>query len=433
MTISSSLNAGVSGLNANATRLATISDNIANSATNGYKRNTVDFHAMVVGSERPSGYTAGGVRAATVRLIDQPGALTGTDNATDLAIDGRGFLPVAKPDAITATGAPRTMALMTTGAFRLDADGWLKTTADQVLLGWQALADGTIPVHPRDSISGLTPIRIDTSALAANPTTAAGINVNLPAMATRAGQAGDPLAMSMEYFTPLGASETLHFTFTPTIPAGGASNEWTLTIDDSASGVQIGEYRLEFDTAPATAGHLLDVTTLAGDLYDPATGQIELTLPGGPINLDIGRIGIPGGLSQLAADFVPSPPSRNGSPAAAFVGLEVDGQGNLLGVYDQGFTRVLYRIPVVDVPNPNGLTAVGEQAYQVSLGSGDFYMWNAGDGPVGTIAGYAREESATDVAQELTQLIQTQRAYSSNAKVIQTVDEMLQETTNLKR
>ncbi len=51
----------------------------------------------------------------------------------------------------------------------------------------------------------------------------------------------------------------------------------------------------------------------------------------------------------------------------------------------------------------------------------------------GAIVGYAREGSATDVAAELTALIQTQRAYSSNAKVIQTVDEMLQETTNIKR
>ena len=58
---------------------------------------------------------------------------------------------------------------------------------------------------------------------------------------------------------------------------------------------------------------------------------------------------------------------------------------------------------------------------------------NAGDGPTGEIIGFAREESTTDVAGELTQLIQTQRAYSSNAKVIQTVDEMLQETTNIKR
>jgi len=62
-----------------------------------------------------------------------------------------------------------------------------------------------------------------------------------------------------------------------------------------------------------------------------------------------------------------------------------------------------------------------------------YFLWDAGQGPTGDVVGYAREESATDVAGELTAMIQTQRAYSSNAKVIQTVDEMLQETTNIKR
>ena len=61
------------------------------------------------------------------------------------------------------------------------------------------------------------------------------------------------------------------------------------------------------------------------------------------------------------------------------------------------------------------------------------FLWDAGSGPTGAIEGFAREQSTTDIAHELTQLIQTQRAYSSNAKIIQTVDEMLQETTNLKR
>ena len=69
----------------------------------------------------------------------------------------------------------------------------------------------------------------------------------------------------------------------------------------------------------------------------------------------------------------------------------------------------------------------------ISTNSGSFYLWDAGDGPTGTVAGFAREGSTTDMAAELTNLIQTQRAYSSNAKVIQTVDEMLQETTNIKR
>mgnify|MGYP003632234655 CR=1 FL=1 len=77
--------------------------------------------------------------------------------------------------------------------------------------------------------------------------------------------------------------------------------------------------------------------------------------------------------------------------------------------------------------------AVEGQAFKTSPDSGGFFLWDAGDGPTGAIAGYAREASTTDIAQELTHLITTQRAYSSNAKIIQTVDEMLQETTNIKR
>jgi flagellar hook protein FlgE len=60
MTISSSLNAGVSGLSANASRLATISDNIANSATYGYKRAQTDFQSMVMTGDSNSAYVAGG-------------------------------------------------------------------------------------------------------------------------------------------------------------------------------------------------------------------------------------------------------------------------------------------------------------------------------------------------------------------------------------
>ncbi|WP_010442490.1 flagellar basal body protein, partial [Ruegeria conchae] len=70
MTISSSLNAGVAALKANANRLATISDNIANSSTFGYKRVEIDFHSMVTSGQGGS-YSAGGVRTTSQRLIDQ--------------------------------------------------------------------------------------------------------------------------------------------------------------------------------------------------------------------------------------------------------------------------------------------------------------------------------------------------------------------------
>jgi flagellar hook protein FlgE len=206
-----------------------------------------------------------------------------------------------------------------------------------------------------------------------------------------------------------------------------------MTITDSATGAEVGSYRLQFSTAPGSGGTLASVTAISGPAYDPASGTVPITLAGNAIRLDLGRPGQADGMTQLSSAFAPVSVSKNGSPVATLTGVEIDERGNLLAMYDQGFTRRLYQIPVVDVPNPNGLIALSDQSYQISPASGAFYLWTAGEGPVGHTIGFSREESATDVAAELTQLIQTQRAYSSNAKVIQTVDEMLQETTNIKR
>ncbi len=433
MTISSSLNAGVAGLNANATRLATISDNIANAATYGYKRAEADFFSVVINGGAQSTYSAGGVRATTGRLIDERGSLVGSSNPTDVAVDGRGFLPVTTLDDIAAGGTP-AVSLVTTGSFRADEAGVLRTATGQVLMGWPAAADGSVPSMPRDSMAGLQPIRIATNEFVANPTTQIRLGVNLPATATAAGAAGDPIDLAVEYYGNLGTSESLDVTFTPTVPATGASNAWTMTIRDSASGgAVVGEYALTFDATMGMGGALASVTTVSGPAWDPATGRVALATGGGTIDLDIG---LPGGgapMTQLSDRFAPTAISRNGSPVAMLTGVEFDSAGNLYAIYDQGFSRRIYQVPVIDVPNPNGLISLADQAYRVSPASGPFFLWDAGDGPAGTTVGYSREESATDVASELTQLIQTQRAYSSNAKVIQTVDEMLQETTNIKR
>ena len=166
MTISSSLNAGVSGLASNASRLATISDNIANSATNGYKRATTEFHSMVINASRGT-YTAGGVRVPTMRLIDQAGALKPTNNPTDLAVRGRGFLPVTQESSLISATSDYPMLLTTTGSFRTDANGILKTSTGLVLLGWPASPDGTVPPFPRDTQAGLVPVQILTNQFAA--------------------------------------------------------------------------------------------------------------------------------------------------------------------------------------------------------------------------------------------------------------------------
>jgi flagellar hook protein FlgE len=436
MTISSSLNAGVSGLNASASQLAAISDNIANSSTYGYKRAQTDFYSIVIHGESGTSYTAGGVRSSTMRLIDERGPLISTSNPTDLAIDGRGFLPVTSIGALGGQDSSYPISLVTTGSFRPDADGVLRTDSGQVLMGWPADVDGNIPDYPRDSMNSLQPVVINANDYVANPTDAMTLGVNLPATSTQAGADGAPFPLSVEYFGNLGTSESLDYSFTPVVPAAGApaTNTWTMSVTDSASGnAVIGTYTLTFDGSQQNGGTLASVTTVSGAPYDPTTGQIPLTVGGGTINLNIGIPGQNGGMTQLSDSFAPVSITKNGSPVASLTSVDVDEKGMVHAVYDQGFTKVIYQLPVVDVPNPNGLIAQDNQAYQLSPDSGPFYLWNAGDGPTGSMVGYAQEESSVDLAAELTQLITTQRSYDSNAKVIQTVDEMLQETVNLKR
>lgn len=434
MTISSSLNAGVAGLAANASRLATIADNIANSSTYGYKRAEADFSSLVISSGSGT-YAAGGVRVTTQRLIDQPGALATTANATDLAVRGRGFLPVTTESSLSSATGEYPLFLATTGSFRTDQDGYLVTNNDVVLMGWPADPDGTIPTFPRDTGDGLEPVQINVNQFTSEPTTQISLGVNLPATETEFGAAGDPLELSVEYFDNLGTSQSINITFTPTVPGvAGASNTWTMELSDSASGgTTIGEYTVVFDDTRGGGGTIASVSTVSGGAYDGATGALTVNVAGGPIDINIGAIGTGTGFTQLSDSFAPTSISKDGSPVGNLISVEVDANGFVRASFDIGITRTIYQIPLIDLPNPNGLIVEDNQIYSTSNESGTFFLWDAADGPTGDIVGFALEESATDVAGELTQLIQTQRAYSSNAKVIQTVDEMLQETTNIKR
>ena len=435
MTISSSLSAGVAGLNAHATKLATISDNIANSSTFGYKRATADFQNLVIGGLAGAGtYSAGGVRTTTQRLIDEHGPLISTSNPMDIAISGRGMLPVTQEVYREANPGERPMMMTTTGSFRTESEGVLKTETGLVLLGWPADADGNVATYPRDTGVGLEPVVINANQTAGDPTTTMKLGVNLPAVETEAGSAGATRPLSVEYFGNLGTSETLDFSFTPVVPASGSSNQWTMVITDSASGgATVGEYTLTFDDSRTDGGSLASVAIVSGGAYNATNGTLDLTVAGGPLSLTIGKIGDPNGLTQLSDSFAPVAITKNGSPVGNLTAVQIDEHGYIKATYDTGFIRTIYQVPLVDVPNPNGLISISNQAYQVSPDSGSFFMWDAGDGPTGEVVGFAREGSTTDVAGELTSLIQTQRAYSSNAKVIQTVDEMLQETTNIKR
>lgn len=434
MGISSSLNAGVAGLAVNAVKLATISDNIANSQTVGYKRADAQFADLVL-QQQSGAYSAGGVRAYTFRDAGAQGALITTANSTDISISGRGLLPVTDAAGAAAAAADRELLLTSTGSFFTDEFGQLRTQSGLFLLGWPTDSSGAIGSPARDSGSGLEPVRINLNQFSASPTTQVRLGLNLPASDTVAGASGDPYILPIEYFDNLGRRQTLTLNFTPSVPATGASNQWNVSIIDNAGNptTPIGVFDVTFDDTPSSGGSVGSVGTGAGAAYDPATGRITVTTASGPLSLDIGSPGGGSALTQLSATFAPLAVTKDGAPIGNLSTVEIDEGGVLTAVFDTGFRRPLYQIPVADVPNYRGLNAVGNQAFAVSQDSGDIYLWDAGDGPVGETIGFSLSESTTDIAAELTDLIQTQRAYSSNAKIIQTVDEMLQETTNIIR
>ena len=434
MGLSSSLNAGVMGLAVNATKLATISDNIANSETFGYKRANTDFTNMVI-QQGASSYTAGGVRVATFKDVAAQGALISTSNSTDISVSGRGMLPVTTAAGVSGQPGDRPLLLTTTGSFASDENGFLRTPSGSFLMGWPADGNGTVTVPGRNSSTGLEPVQVSANQFAVSPTTQVDLGLNIPASATQAGSDGAALDLPVEYFDSLGRSQTLNFTFTPQVPATGASNTWVVDIYDQAGDplTPIGTLTVEFDDSPGSGGAILQVTPGSGVSYDNTTGLVGINVDGGPIDVSIGIPGDAGPLTQLASSFSPIGVRADGAPIGSLRTVEINENGMLEAIYDTGFRRTIYQIPLVDVPNVNGLTAFDNQTFGVSQESGDFYLWDAGSGPVGTTIGFALTESTTDVAEELTDLIQTQRAYSSNAKIIQTVDEMLQETTNLIR
>lgn len=424
MTITSSLNAGVMGLNVNATRLATISNNIANSGTNGYKRADVDFSSLVI-NQGSSVYSAGGVRGTAVRNVSDSGALISTGRSTDIAINGNGMIPVTSQSGLSQPAAERDFLMVPTGSFETDADGYLRTESGLYLMGWNVDADGAPITTGRGSPTGLVPVNLNEGQFNAEVTSRIQFGINLP---------GDPsilpanstLDIPIEYFDQIGLPQTLDTTF-----VRNAGGDWDITITDNSSGVPVQS--AAFNVTFNANGTLGTVTPGAGAAYDTTTGDVSLTLPSGPVSMFIGRPDTTQGLSQIGTGFQTQNVSANGSAAGELQSVEFGPDGSLQAIYNTGARRTLFQVPVAVVANPDGMQAAGNQAYSVTRESGDVYLWDSGEGAAGNLSGFSLMESNTDIAAELTSLIETQRAYSSNAKIVQTVDEMLQETTNLKR
>lgn len=417
MSVFSALSFGVAGLTAQANRLAALSNNIANTSTDGYRRVDVDFSALVTsggtGQATPS---TGGVRTLGRTDIARAGAIEGSANATDLAINGDGFF------LVEGAGGPGAPLLTRAGQFSVDAQGRLVNANGYALLGTPLNADGT-PAAPVNDVAGLEVVNVGAINFTGAPTTEVAVTANLPADLT--GAPNPPVTTTLTVFDELANPRTLTLQWTPD---AGTPNAWQLEIFDNAASV--GVVDITFNPTGAAAGAPATYATalpLAG-------GVVSVPINGGAQNiaLDLGAPNSYDGITQFAGEFT-SATTRDGAGFGAFSGVEVSDDGVVTARFDNGETRPVYRIPLARAANENALNAVGGAAFETTAQSGEIRLSAPGDNGRGEIAAFATERSNVDIAEELTNLIETQRAYSSATTVVRTADEMLEEATRLVR
>ncbi len=425
MSILNAMQAGVSGLSANAKAVSLIGENIANTGTVGFKRSFAQMVTINSGD-------AAGVRAQRASEVSAAGTNIMTRSATDLAIGGQGFFVVSKQpnDPVLAN-----YMLTRAGSFSVDADGNLKNAAGYYLSGFKYDDTGTIGAVDRRSYGSLETVNLGEVELTAAASTTATISGNLPADATGTGVATGSFVSTVGYYNDLGAEEQLTMTWTPqTDPL--QKNEWQLEV--SGDGIVYGTVDVAFHDSGATPAAPLEYTNPTGPLgLDDVTGEITITINNALIpqvlTIALGAPNTYDGITQFAGDYEPQRVTIDGSEVSGMASTEIDESGIVWALFENGVRKALYEIPVANVTNVEGLQAITGNAYQLTSKSGDVLLNVAGNQPAGSILSNTLENSNVDLAQEMTDLIMVQRAYQSNSKIVTTADELLQEANNLKR
>ncbi|MDX2275769.1 MAG: flagellar hook protein FlgE [Hyphomonadaceae bacterium] len=451
MSIYTALLSGVSGLSANSSALAVISDNIANVNTIGFKRGDVSFSALVNAQNSNTTYNAGGVMPLTSRQISLQGSLEQSRSTTDLAISGDGFFIVSGNNQQLQNGG--SVLFTRSGSFTVDAQGYLVNSQGLYLQGWPVDSSGSVTSSPT-SLSAIQPVNIAGVGGLAEATTSVGINANLNSGQTDYAGAYDPdnpgdmargditpqFESSLEIYDSLGQARSIALGFIKLGPNSWAVEAYArpassitdgTTVGDDNEGGLIAAGVITFNTD----GTVQSITGPGGGSTVPdISGQFSIGWDAttGAAAQDI-TIDLNSGMTQFANSFGVTSVTTDGVPPGDLVGLVLQDGGMLTAQFSNGRSRALYQIPLATFLNPNGLRAESGGTYRTTLDSG-LYNINAADaGGAGKIVSGALEASNVDLAMEFTNLITTQRAYSAASRIITTADQMLEELLMIKR
>jgi flagellar hook protein FlgE len=408
MSLYGTMRTGVSGMNAQANRLSTVADNIANANTTGYKKASTQFSSLILPTTGGA-YNSGGVNTDVRYSISSQGTFTYTTSATDLAINGKGFFIVQGSDGVEY--------MTRAGAFTPMSNGTLQNSSGFTLMGYpySSTEDPTIVIN---GFAGLEEINLAAGELNVKASESGYLHVNLPS------NAEDPFSKttSLVAYDSLGNTRKLDFKYSTT----ATPNEWSLEVSYT-------------DPVSGTVTPLLPATTMTFDTDGKLVSPTDITLAGpttigggvlNPLEISIG--GTSGGSTQLAADFA-AKGDIDGIGPSGVAGYEISDDGIVYLKYENGDLAPKYRIAMANVQSPDNLKPLAGNVYAQSNDSGVVVMGYAGNGGYGTILSGALEDSNVDIAEELTSMIESQRNYTANSKVFQTGSELMEVLVNLKR
>jgi flagellar hook protein FlgE len=442
MSLLGAMNTAISGLTAQSGAFGNIADNVSNSQTVGYKRVDTSFVDYLTTSNATTN-NPGAVVARPDYVNNVQGTVTQTDNPLGLAIAGQGFFAVSQ-----STGQVNSLPTFNpqkfytrAGDFQLNSTGYLVNSGGEYLNGWTV--DPSTGVVNQNT---LAPIQVTQTVYNPVPTTQVTLSANLPATpATGSATAASPISSDIDVYDSLG---TLHVVALNWVQ--NASDDWTVSVNspDDASGVPaVGSADVKFGALsgnPVPEGTVGQIGTVTGSVTSAgytagsaATLSFTTTfgtLPAQTIQLNIGTYGQTNGVTQYAGtQYNLEGLTQNGVPPGSFAGVTPQANGDIVVNYDNGQTRTIGQVPVITFNNPNVLQRQNGQSFTATINAGTPLAEQASTNGAGNLVTGSVESSNVDIAKEFSSLIVAQQAYSANAKMVTTAQQMLQTTVDMKQ
>jgi flagellar hook protein FlgE len=381
---------GLSGMNAYTKGLQTISNNVANLNTPGYKATSVNFTDVFNNGGGGLTFSGGaegqqlgnGVRFGNPQIDFRQGDLRQSNGDLDLAIQGNGFLVLLDGDK---TFYART------GQFVVDEKGFI---SEQGTTSHLAVLDAN-----REPIA----LNIDSKRTSApTATTSVTFADNLSSTAT------SDTVSDVNVFDSNGGKHTWQVQLSADSTTAG---QWNVTVTDE-TGATVGTGTLKF----------------TGGVVDPTADKITITSsPKGAADLSV-VLDFSNGVTSFSAGSTSTlrAASVDGNGVGALTSVTVDQDGQVKLTYSNSKTELVGAVALADFRDPQQLERVGQGLFQ-NKGDGQFRLLPSASDGIGTLVSKQIEASNVDLSQEFGDLILIQRGFQASSQVVSVSNDMIQQ------